>query len=510
MADPAQEDLVEITAAPIYDQSPSSGESSVTVRARKNIPAGLTILREMPVAYVPIYTFTPPPVDTVHPDVMTTAAEKEDYFKAGWPTLLSYLYPFENRFYLQLVCLLIVRNPRLAEAYVPTSDSNALLPPFMPALTFPQFRACMTALCMLNISLDLARKWSTFETFSRLYTVVCANSIPCSTLVTDQRFALGLYPVSARINHACDPNCVRVGTPEGMYTVALRPLKKGDEITVSYVQSFVPGVVDPQFLRDQLMQRWGFQCRCEKCRGDLLRTGGDAGTGGTEDTVGRMAQLIVDHPGLDELLKQLGQVTTAGDYQGIVETTAVIRRDFSDLVESEPCLAYVVSRRYMSLLQPCDTDPMTLARGSFEYWANLYRRVLSDPDDTLYAVWGQFHVTLFKLFTITAAIQAAEKTPESEAHISRLMDEVVEEMVTLRKLARRVLGSHYFLWTEFCMYNGMDVFLTALEPKFLHREHGPVPKTVTTGPESAGGGREYLHSVDVFKRIQQRLVDAVN
>ena len=71
-----------------------------------------------------------------------------------------------------------------------------------------------------------------------------------------------LIPHSAArfINHACDPNC-RVN--DELEVVTRRPVKKGDELTISY------NTATPEEILPLWDERWSFRCQCglTECRG---------------------------------------------------------------------------------------------------------------------------------------------------------------------------------------------------------------------------------------------------
>lgn len=73
----------------------------------------------------------------------------------------------------------------------------------------------------------------------------------------------GLFPLIARINHSCLPNChffYNKATSEG-YIYAIRAIKKDEEVTISYQPSEGP----TRLARAELQRKFGFTCRCELC-----------------------------------------------------------------------------------------------------------------------------------------------------------------------------------------------------------------------------------------------------
>ncbi|KAF2808553.1 SET domain-containing protein [Mytilinidion resinicola] len=97
----------------------------------------------------------------------------------------------------------------------------------------------------------------TTEVFGRVLT----NSI---TLVTPTYDPVGICidPLAAVANQSCDPNAVVVMDGPVLSFRSLRPIKKDEEIFISYVDGTNP------FARRQqeLKQRWHFTCKCTKCQ----------------------------------------------------------------------------------------------------------------------------------------------------------------------------------------------------------------------------------------------------
>lgn len=76
------------------------------------------------------------------------------------------------------------------------------------------------------------------------------------------------HPLPAILNHACLPNVSSIFLGDVVLTKALRPLRKGEEISHEYVR----GGMD-YAARQSLLSKHGFVCRCPLC--DLDRSDGD-------------------------------------------------------------------------------------------------------------------------------------------------------------------------------------------------------------------------------------------
>lgn len=87
-------------------------------------------------------------------------------------------------------------------------------------------------------------------------------SVPHFPIIT----GYGFYPTIAKINHSCEPNTEWQfvdGTPR-IDLVALRDIQEGGELTISYIDQDLP-IEERQAI---LRERYGFECRCSKCKLD--------------------------------------------------------------------------------------------------------------------------------------------------------------------------------------------------------------------------------------------------
>ncbi|KAF7159227.1 hypothetical protein CNMCM5623_004499 [Aspergillus felis] len=75
------------------------------------------------------------------------------------------------------------------------------------------------------------------------------------------RLGFYLHPYAALINHSCDYNSVVGSDGDALYVKALRPIQKGEEILVSYIDATNPYKIRQK----ELSERYYFKCRCPKC-----------------------------------------------------------------------------------------------------------------------------------------------------------------------------------------------------------------------------------------------------
>jgi len=76
-----------------------------------------------------------------------------------------------------------------------------------------------------------------------------------------------LFPKMARANHSCQPNTEFLTRPELKVQdlVAVKPIAKGAEITLSYLPAFGEGSADSETRKAYLREWYGFECVCLAC-----------------------------------------------------------------------------------------------------------------------------------------------------------------------------------------------------------------------------------------------------
>lgn len=75
------------------------------------------------------------------------------------------------------------------------------------------------------------------------------------------RIGLYLHPYAALINHSCAYNAVAGFDGDELFVRAVRPIRQGDQIFISYVDTTNP----TQLRRQELRERYFFDCACSKC-----------------------------------------------------------------------------------------------------------------------------------------------------------------------------------------------------------------------------------------------------
>uniref|UniRef100_A0A7S1QP08 SET domain-containing protein n=1 Tax=Neobodo designis TaxID=312471 RepID=A0A7S1QP08_NEODS len=81
--------------------------------------------------------------------------------------------------------------------------------------------------------------------------------------------AAGVFTIQSCFNHSCCPNArVRCGTNSDITLEMIKPVKAGEEITISYLPPLVLEL-EPVAKRNERLKPYFFTCRCPKCTSEL-------------------------------------------------------------------------------------------------------------------------------------------------------------------------------------------------------------------------------------------------
>ncbi|TRY78050.1 hypothetical protein TCAL_06628, partial [Tigriopus californicus] len=99
------------------------------------------------------------------------------------------------------------------------------------------------------------------ERVERAYGILRVNSFGFTTPQGGDGRAL--YPLVALMSHSCQPNVqhVQSGSDSRVKLVAQRLIKPGEEMTISYINTFQ----GPLERRRSLKEQWFFDCSCSRC-----------------------------------------------------------------------------------------------------------------------------------------------------------------------------------------------------------------------------------------------------
>ncbi|SMR49413.1 unnamed protein product [Zymoseptoria tritici ST99CH_3D1] len=101
------------------------------------------------------------------------------------------------------------------------------------------------------------------ETIAKgLFFNVMCNTLQLSSPLDDTKLGIGFDPVLCSANHSCDPNTAAIFNQPRQLLRALRPIKKGEEITMKYVD-----ITNPFSVRQaELSEAYFFGCKCIRCK----------------------------------------------------------------------------------------------------------------------------------------------------------------------------------------------------------------------------------------------------
>jgi SET and MYND domain-containing protein len=84
-----------------------------------------------------------------------------------------------------------------------------------------------------------------------------------------EQLGWALYPRSSFFNHACTPNIAKLRIGRLMCFSAMRAIKAGEELTISYLGD---REFDSSADRRDAIREWGFDCNCAQCQRELTET----------------------------------------------------------------------------------------------------------------------------------------------------------------------------------------------------------------------------------------------
>ncbi|GAW21721.1 hypothetical protein ANO14919_112450 [Xylariales sp. No.14919] len=91
---------------------------------------------------------------------------------------------------------------------------------------------------------------------------IMSNAIALSAGLDGVALGIGFDPLMSSANHSCDPNASLVFNQPGHEIRALRNIKVGEEVFISYIEATNPFSVR----QAELKENYFFTCRCTKCK----------------------------------------------------------------------------------------------------------------------------------------------------------------------------------------------------------------------------------------------------
>ncbi|KAF3012590.1 hypothetical protein E8E14_005742 [Neopestalotiopsis sp. 37M] len=94
-----------------------------------------------------------------------------------------------------------------------------------------------------------------------VFNILC-NKFGLSSPLDDTTLGIGFDPLICTSNHSCDPNVNLVFNQPSTVLRALKPIKKGEEIFMKYID-----VTNPYSVRQaEIRNTYHFTCKCSKCK----------------------------------------------------------------------------------------------------------------------------------------------------------------------------------------------------------------------------------------------------
>ncbi|KAH9906774.1 hypothetical protein F4778DRAFT_723317 [Xylariomycetidae sp. FL2044] len=93
-----------------------------------------------------------------------------------------------------------------------------------------------------------------------IYDKIETNCFQIFTDANDESGHLGCFPEISRFNHDCRPNVHYRLNNITHTTVAVRDIRAGDELSISYID-----VLQTREKRQYRLSKWGFNCTCSQC-----------------------------------------------------------------------------------------------------------------------------------------------------------------------------------------------------------------------------------------------------
>ena len=185
------------------------------------------------------------------------------------------------------------------------------------------------------------------------------NSFNLTNVVYD-RTGLYMHPYAALINHSCDYNSVVGFDGDELYVKAIRPIKKGDQVFISYIDTTSPF----KTRQKELSERYFFECQCSKCMK------------GTDSRDGFLSQ-PKDLPRLEAIKKQASE---AIDSSSICAPSEAIKTLESAIHALRQTAIWPITRQpYISLRDELITSLLSAGRFNAAFIHSVIRYIHIDP-----------------------------------------------------------------------------------------------------------------------------------
>ena len=213
-----------------------------------------------------------------------------------------------------------------------------------------------------------------------------------------------------------------------MYLIALRDIEKGEELTISYVDTYIQEYLAPGHMSTELFNTAGFFCVCETCKNpnSAIRQAQEAFKSRTTDALKRSENFAE----LQKLILDLPERSDESNSAEVVRICNTLMERFSDIVVYEPQIGFMVSKYYVKLLKPGTSPTINM---QFLDWVEIYSRSVEHVKDkrSHYRINAIYYETMFYFLYMRGLLQAYED-------IDIAKEETEKERVKLQKTLRDV------------------------------------------------------------------------
>lgn len=208
------------------------GENQRGLLSTRDLAMGNVILMEDACVYVSDVVFDDP--ESKIPDPFFMEPWHQQQQQRSTDVIPEDLLRVRGGWYIALACLLIRDHEDVAELNV-GDPALAMFGRHNPNKCVDPAEAYKLAVTHYMHTWDNNKRdlWDG-KRFEQLYCVMQTNATLFYMPLTQQVYAAGYFPTAAFLNHSCSPNAIAFSMPGKQWVQAVAPIKKGEEITISY------------------------------------------------------------------------------------------------------------------------------------------------------------------------------------------------------------------------------------------------------------------------------------
>lgn len=391
--------------------------------------------------------------------ISITFTEEEAQVLQGGALIENCFTSFGSPGHLQLMMELIVKHGDLCQKWVGSKDFviNHHIPGMAVMSKMWHEKALKyleTVRLVPNIELTF---WCDFKNFQILFGILTTNAFFLDLALSGSVIGVGFDPKLACFNHDCVPNAFLEKLPVGFRITAATSIKKGEEITISYVTEAV-GLLTNEEIDTVLQYKFGFLCECPTHKGDRPLY--------LKKVVQPLSLQVLCHKnkGLAQDLDNLNDAYRAQDFILVRSLCYMIEKRWGDVIRENPRLAYAISSKYVNCIPNVSPD------GQSDRWLQLYQNTLlrycANPIYVLRSFFW-FILETVRRFNI---IEIDKKTGQIEHSFagshSKFVSVFLMSWLNLKRRLNFLLNSEALLSLEGCMFTGLTKYMKMMTPAF--------------------------------------------